>query len=194
VFFIMVGRHRAERELTRAGNADGMLNLIGCELQHPAGDDGRDERGQRRMMPAALADAGECGFTQPHLELMTEHDADDQLATIAAHQLGTCQRRGNDVRWMRRVLLPVDVVVIHHADHQRIGQRGRHRVAASRHSQHRARAGARDLVQDVERNLRVFLPVPAESAAERVEQEAFRFVNDVVRQIFIAQPGRPQSQ
>ena len=131
VFFIMVSLPAVTApSVARALALMPMACCICCpvEVQHACSNDGRDERGQRGMMPAALANARECRFAEPHLEFVAEHQADDQFAAVAAGALAAGHRRRKDVRRMRRVLLPVNVVVVHAADHQRVGQRRRDRI------------------------------------------------------------------
>src|SRR5581483_7711365 len=80
------------------------------------------------MMPAALADARKRGLAEALLEFVSEHQADNQFASIASGPLTRGYRSGEDVRRMRRVLLPINVVVVHAADHQRVRQRRGHGI------------------------------------------------------------------
>ena len=143
------------------------------------------------MMPAALANAGEGRFAQPHLELVAEHQADDQLAAIAAGALAGGHRRGENVGRMRGVLLPVDVVVIHAADHQRVGQRRRNRIHLLAAADHGGFAGPGNLVQHLERDGDVMLLVAAERAANAVEQEALGLIHRVLGELLELQAGGP---
>src|SRR5208283_3620722 len=121
------------------------------------------------MMPAALSDSREGGLAEPHLELMTEDEADDQFLAVAASALAARDGRGKNVGGMRRVLFPVNVVVIHATDHQRIRQRRRNWIHALPGADHRGRTRAGDFIENRQRNLDVVLLVAAQGAAERIE-------------------------
>ena len=103
-------------------NADGVLDLFPAEMHDAARNDGRNKRSQGGVMPAAFANPGESRLAEPHLELVPEHEPNDQFFAITFRALAAGQRGGENVRRMRRVLLPVNVVVIHAADHQPVGQ------------------------------------------------------------------------
>src|SRR5580704_10445513 len=120
----LAGGDRAQRRMTAGRNSDRVLDLLPPEMHGAARDNGRDKRSQRSVMPAALTNPWECSLAETHLELMPENEADDQLFAITLRALAASQRRGKNVRRMRRVLLPVNVVVIHATDHQSVGQRG----------------------------------------------------------------------
>src|SRR4051812_48992413 len=107
------GRDCAERAVTRRRNADGVLNLFPREFEGASGNDRRYEGGKGRVMPATFADTGECGFAETLLEFVSEDEADDEFATIGPSAFTSCDGGGKDVGGMRRVLLPVDVVVVH---------------------------------------------------------------------------------
>ena len=92
---------------------------------------------------------------------------------------------------MRRVLLPVDVVVVHAADHQRIGQRRRNRVHPLAAADQRRFARTRDLVQHFERDRYVVLLVAAKGAADAVEQEALGLVDRVGGELLELQAAPP---
>jgi len=109
-------------------DADGVLNLFPAEVESAAGDDGRDEGCQGGVVPAALADAGEGCLAEAHLEFMSQHQAHDQLSTVAAGALRAGYGGGEDIGRMGRILFPINVVVIHHPDHKGVGERGRDRV------------------------------------------------------------------
>jgi len=85
---------RAQRAVARSGNADGVLNLLPGQVERATRDDGRGEGGERGVMPAALADAGECGFAQTHLELVAEHESDNQFLAVAFGALAQGHCRG----------------------------------------------------------------------------------------------------
>src|SRR6185437_4565119 len=108
-------------------------------------------------MPAAFANAGKRRLAEAHLELVSQDQADNQLLAIALGAFATRQRCRKDVGWMRWVLLPVNVVVVHAADHQAIGQRGRDWVDALARANHGRRTASGDLVEHLESDLHVVL-------------------------------------
>ena len=79
-------------------------------------------------MPADLADAGERDLAQTLLELVGEGDADEEIAPGTAGLFRRRHRRRDEVRGMRGILLPIDVVVIHDPNHQGVEQRSRYRI------------------------------------------------------------------
>jgi hypothetical protein len=147
--------------------------------------DRRGERRQRRVVPPPLSDAGKGGFTEAHLELVAQDDTEDEVLPIPPGTLATRDGRGDDVRRVRGVLLPVDVVVVHHADHQRVRERCRDRIDARSAAQNRRRPFSRDLIEQVERDLDILLLVSAKSAAQRIEQVPFRLVDRLLAQVFV---------
>src|SRR5208337_1199324 len=111
--------------MARSRDSDGMLNLFPTKVESACCHDWRDEGGECRMVPAAFADSRKRRLAQAHFELVTKHKSYDQFFTIAFRAFTTCHRGRKNVGGMRRVLLPVDIVVIHAADLQRIGERRR---------------------------------------------------------------------
>src|SRR5581483_12409245 len=101
-------------------------------------------------MPAALADSREGGLAQAHLELMSQHQADNEFLAIAPRALATSYGRRKDVRRMRWVLLPKNVVVVHAPDHQRIRQRRRNWIDAVSGTNNRCESTAGDFAENVE--------------------------------------------
>jgi hypothetical protein len=113
---------RTERRVATPGDADGVLDLRRGQLEHASRDEGRHEGGQGRVMPSPLADSGVGRLAEAHLELVAQRDAQEEVAAGAGVVLGGGHRGGDDVRGMGRILLPVDVVVVHDPDHQGVGQ------------------------------------------------------------------------
>jgi len=70
--------------MPRRGDTDGMLNLFPGEPERPACNNRGDEGRQSGMMPPAFADTGEGGLTETLLKFVSENEADDELAAIAA--------------------------------------------------------------------------------------------------------------
>jgi hypothetical protein len=121
------------------------------------------------VVPAALADAGEGRLAQPHLELVSEHDAEDQVPARLSGPLPARHGGGDDVRRVRRVLLPVDVVVVHDADHQCVEQRGGDRIQPLARADDGGGARAGVLLEHLEGDLHVVLLEAAERAAQGVQ-------------------------
>ncbi len=157
--------HRAHGAMPRSRNPDGMLNLFPTQMQRASRHDGRNKRRQRGMMPTALADARKRRLAQAHLELMAQYKSNDQFLAIALGALTTRHRGRKNIGGMRRILLPVNVVVIHAADHQRIRQRRRYCVHLLARTDHGRRPTPRDFFQHFERNDHVMLLVSAQRAA-----------------------------
>ena len=68
-------------------------------------------------MPAVLAHAGPADFTEPHLDFVGDDCGQNQILSAQPFALAEGQRRGDQIARMTRVRLPIDVVVIHRADH-----------------------------------------------------------------------------
>ncbi len=131
-------------------------------------------------MPAALADSGKCGFAQAHFEFVAENEADDQLFAVAFGTFAAGHGRRKNVGRVRRVLLPVDVVVVHAADHQGVGEGRGDGVNFLPGADDGGGAASRDFFQDFERDDDVVLLVATQGAADGVEQEALRLIDRVL--------------
>src|SRR5215467_4738810 len=114
------------------------------------------------MVPAALANSGEGRFAQAHFEFMAENHPHDQFLPVAASALAGGHRRWKYVGWMGWVLLPVNIVVVHAADHQRIRQRGRHRIHLLTAADHSRWPAPGDFIQNFESDDHVVLAISAE--------------------------------
>ncbi len=165
----LAGGHRSESRVVGSGDPDGVLDLLPGQPKHPTGDDGSDEGGQRGVVPAALADSREGCFAQAHLELMPQNDTDDQILPAPTLTLTAGECRWDDIGWVGRILLPVDIVVVHHPDHEGIGQGGRDDVHLFAAPDHRGRPLPGDFVQHLESVTRVFLKVSTQRATNGVE-------------------------
>src|SRR5579871_6995137 len=107
----VAGGNRTKRAGMTGGDADSVLDLLPGEMQRPTGDDRRNECGECGMVPSALANAGKSRFAEPHLELVAEHEPDNEFFAPAAGTLAASNCCRENIRWMRRILLPIDVVV-----------------------------------------------------------------------------------
>ena len=183
--------HRAQSDVVAGGDADGVLDLLPTQMQRAPRNDGRDESRQRGVMPATLPDAGKGGFAKPHLKLVTQHQAHHQLAPITLRALAAGQSGREEVRGMRRVLFPVNVVVVHHADHERVGEGGRDGVHSAAGPDHRRRPRTGDFLEHLKRDAHVVLAVASQRAAQRVEQKALGLVDGFRRKLFERQARCP---
>ena len=163
--------------MTARRDADGVLDLFPGQMQRAPGDDRRNERSQGRVMPAAFANSGKRRLAEAHLELVSENESDDEFLAITPGALASGQGRGKNVGRMRRVLLPVDVVVVHAADHQRVGQRRGHGVDLLAGADHGGRAATGNFVEHLQRDLYIVLLVSAQRAAHGIQQKALGLVD-----------------
>ena len=143
-------------------------------------------------MPAAFANAGKGRLAEAHLEFMPQDEPDDQFLATALRALAAGQRRGKNIGGMRRVLLPVNVVVVHAADHQSIGQRSRNWIDALACANHGRRAVSGNFVEHLERNLHIVLLVSAQRTAHGIQQKAFGLVHRFLREL-LDRSGRQPS-
>src|ERR1039458_4374565 len=118
------------------------------------------------MMPSPLTNARKRRLTKAHLELVTQDQADNQFLAAASGPLATRQRRRKNVRRMRGVLFPINVVVIHTADHQRVSQRGGDRIDSCAGANYCGRALSGDFAENFQSDLHVMLLVAAKGAAD----------------------------
>jgi len=136
-------------------------------------------------MPPDFAHAGCGGQTETHLELVADQDPDEEILAAAPLVLGRSQRCRDDVRRVRRILLPVDVVVIHRPDQEGVHQRGVPEV------RHRAVADDRRLLSPAERLhklislLHVLVVEGGQRAADRVKQESLGLLDGRLRNLIV---------
>ncbi len=145
----LAGGHRAEWwQWRERGDADGVLHLLRVEVEHAR----RRRSGEakavsvawcqpRSRMPGKAASHSRISNSWPRT-MPTIRSRPPLAGALAAGQ-----RRGDDVRGVRRVLLPVDVVVVHHPDHQRVERATPRPGPALAGADHRGRAAAGDLVE-----------------------------------------------
>ncbi len=177
--------------VTGGGDADGVLDLIGVQPEHAAGRDRRGDRGQGGVVPADLANAREGDLAQALLELVGQRGTEDQIAARASGPFGGCHGRRDDVGGVGRVLLPVDVVVVHDPDHEGVEQRRRDRVPALAGDQHRGVPGAGDFGQHGACDGHVVLLCTAQRTPDRVHQVTFGFGHHGVGKVVVPGAGGP---
>ena len=173
------------------GDPYGVLDLLPPEPEHATRHDGRHEGGEGGMMPAPLPDAGKGGFTQTHFELVAQDDPHDEVLARAPGSLPAGQRRRDDVRRVRGILLPVDVVVVHDPHHERVGQGRRHGIGLLAAAQDGRRARARDLTQYVQGDEGILLAVPSEGASKGVQEVTTRLVDGLLPDLVVGQALGP---
>ena len=132
------------------------------------------------MVPATLTDSRKRCFAEAHFKLVAQDKANNQFTPVAVFALAAGHGCGKDIGGVRRVLLPIDVVVVHAADHERVREGGRHRIDALAGADYCGWSRAGDFVEHLERNLDVVLLVAAKRAADGVKQEALGLVNRVL--------------
>ena len=165
-------RDRAGTKCARRADADGRNHLLRREIQHATGRDRRRERAQCRMMPAVFAHARPADFAKPHLDFVGDDGGENQILAAESFAFAECQRRSDEIAWMTRVGLPIDVVVIHRADHVAVQKRRIHRIgleAGNKRGGSAIAAGHRAIM--LEQNLGVILLAAAQRAADGIEPE-----------------------
>src|SRR5689334_7901216 len=115
-------------------------------------------------MPSALTDSRNRGLTQSTFELVSEDDSYDQLRAARIGAFTTTDCRRDYVGWVRWILLPIDVVVIHATHHKRVRQGCGNYIHLFAGTDHGRRAAARGLVQDFECDRYIVLTESAERA------------------------------
>ena len=143
------------------------------------------------MMPTALADARESGLAESHFKFVAQHESNDQFLAIALGALTTRHRSRENIGRMRRILFPVNVVVIHATNHQGIRQRRRHCIHFLTRADHGRRPASGNLLQHFKRNDHVMLLISAKRAAHRIEQEALGLVHRVLRELVVFKTRSP---
>ena len=104
---------------------------------------------------------------------MSESESHDQFAAVAPGALGTSNRRRENVGRMRRVLFPIGVVVVHAANHQRVGKCRVTHIHFLARADNGCRTRGRNFIQHPEGDDDIMLLITAQRAADGIEQEAF---------------------
>ena len=110
-------RDRARTKCSRCADADRGHQLRRREIQHPTGRDRRRERTQCGVMPAVFAHAGPAHFAKTHLNFVGNDRCENQILAAETFALAQRQRRRDEIAGMTWIGLPIDVVVIHGANH-----------------------------------------------------------------------------
>ena len=113
----LAGRDRARTKCSRRADAHRRYHLIGREIQHATRRDRRRERAQGRVMPAIFAHTWPANFAKTHFDFVGDDGGENQILAAQPFAFAECQRRGDEIARMTRIGFPINVVVIHRADH-----------------------------------------------------------------------------
>src|SRR5579872_1630038 len=177
--------------MAAGGDSNTVLNLFPCEVKGASGYQRRNECRESGVVPAAFANARESGLAEPHFEFVSQDNTHYEFVATRACAFAAGNRGGKNVGWMRRILLPINIVVIHAADHQRIRERRGNRINALTCPNDRRRTGRGGLIEHFESDLHVMLLKAAQCTAEGVEQESLGLVNGIGRELLVLQLGCP---
>jgi len=162
--------------MARAADAGGGDGLGLGKAEHARGDEGGDELGEGGVVPADLAHTRGRRQAPAHLQLVGDEDAGDEVARIPARFLTGGQGRGDDVRRMTGVLLPVDVIIVDGADEQAVHQRRVGGVGAQAAADDGGVGDAAELFDIAVGGAHILIVQRRQSAAETVEQKAPRLL------------------
>ena len=87
------------------------------EIEDPSGRDWRSERAQGGMMPAVLAHARPSDFAKAHFDFVGDDSRENQIFAAQSFAFTERERRGDEIARVTRVRFPINVVVIHRANH-----------------------------------------------------------------------------
>jgi hypothetical protein len=119
---------------------------------------------------------------------VAQHKSNNQFLAVAAGALATRHRRRKNIGRMRRVLLPVNVVVIHAADHQAFASDAE-TGSIFNPCQSRSPARARQSLQHFERDDHVVLLISAQRATHRIEQKPLSLVHGLFESCLYSSPA-----
>src|SRR5207237_6174925 len=142
--------------------------------------DWRRERAQRRVMPAVFAHTWPTDFAEAHFNFVGDDGAENQLLAAQTFAFTERQRRSDEIAGMTWIRFPINVVVIHRADHVSVQKRRIDRIGLEPGHERcgapfppalatgRARRGGHRAIV-LQQDLRVILLTAAEGAADGVE-------------------------
>ncbi len=74
-------------------------------------------------MPAVFAHARTSDFAKAHFNFVGDNRSENQIFAAESFAFAERQRRSNQIARMTRVCFPIDIVVVHGADHVAIQKR-----------------------------------------------------------------------
>jgi len=170
-----LARHDSpEGEVARPGDPHRSHELVQGEAEHPPRDKGASELGQASVMPPHLTDPGVGSEAEPHLELVGEDNPHEEVLPSEAAHLSRGQRGGDEVRGVRRVLLPVDVVVVEGPNEEGVHERGEGEVGTGPVAKDGRLARPPELSHVAMGGLRVREALGGERTPDRIEEEPLR--------------------
>src|SRR5437879_1685244 len=113
----LAGSYRSQRGMAAGRDSNGMLNFLPIEMQRAPSHKGGNECRQCGMVPTALANAWKRRFAETHFKFVTEHESDDKFPAVRPGTLAASNGSRKNIRGMRWILLPVNIVVVHATDH-----------------------------------------------------------------------------
>ena len=109
--------HRTRTESSRCTDAHRCDHLRWIEIEHTTRGDRRCKRAERCVMPTVFANAWQSKFTKSHFDFVCDDRRENKFSPAESVCLAQCKWRSDEITWMAGVGLPIDVVVIHRADH-----------------------------------------------------------------------------
>ena len=174
--------HSSWREGTRGTDADRVHHLLNGEVEHATGSDWCCKRGERCVMPTVLANTRETELAQTHFDFIRNRGSEQQVFAAEPEHFSKRERSRDDVAWMAWIRLPIDVVVIHRANHVIVQERRINSIRLK--TSHKRCAwtvtfvtlcGHRSIV--CEQDVSIFLTATTNRAADRVKPESLARVD-----------------
>jgi hypothetical protein len=123
-------------------------------------------------MPAVFTDARPAHFAETHLNFVGDDRGENQILTAQTLAFAQGQRSGDQIARMTGIGLPINVVVIHRADHVAVQKRRIHRIGLETGDERGgASVAAAHRAVVLQQNLGVILLTAPERAANGIEPE-----------------------
>ena len=184
--------NRARTKCARRADAHGRYHLLPRKIQHATRRDRRRERAQSGVMPAVFTHTRPSHFAKTHFNFVSDDRGENQIFATEAFAFTECQRRSDEIARMTWIGFPIDVVVIHRADHVAIQKCGIDWIGLEPGDERRrATIGTGHRPVMFQQNLGVILPTAAQSAANGIEPKQFRCLNRRGRKMLVFQRASP---
>src|SRR5437868_13142713 len=109
-------------------------------------------------MPAILAHTWPADLAKTHFDLVGDDGGENQIPSAEFFALAQCQWRSDEIAGVARISFPINVVVIHRADHVAVQKRGIDRIGLEAANERRGFAvSATHRAIMLQQNLRVIL-------------------------------------